>query len=366
MTVTPVVLVGAGIIGRYWAMDVIGAPNSGCTLMGVVDVDTDKATAVGRLVPVSGGYVGDSLSRAVQRAADACGERPVCVVAVPPDRHEDAVHDALESGADVLLEKPIAASWDACLRIAERAADTGRRVQVVQNYRYWPGIAAARDVVRSGELGAPVLATCRFAADYRKADSWGAYRHRMLHPLLLDGAWHHFDQLAYILRSTYIRVVAEEWTPDHARGVFDGAPSLVALGRFAAGCRFAYEGNLVAAGDLANWTNEIIRVQCERGSISATCHMAEVVGEDRQTRRVRGPSDRHESCGHHGVLTTFLNWRAGSPPPDENIAGALRTASIVFGAIESVESGAAVDLVPRLRAAEKIAQRYLETVKEHA
>ena len=74
-------------------------------------------------------------------------------VATPPARHGEAVLRALESGWNVLCEKPLAPdllSWEA-LEAASRRA--GRNLMTVHNWAYAPHWLKVREIIGSGALG---------------------------------------------------------------------------------------------------------------------------------------------------------------------------------------------------------------------
>jgi len=66
------------------------------------------------------------------------------VVATPPEHHEAAAIAAMDSGADVLIEKPLAHSLAAGRRIAAAATRARGRVFVACNMRFHVGVAGVR------------------------------------------------------------------------------------------------------------------------------------------------------------------------------------------------------------------------------
>lgn len=58
------------------------------------------------------------------------------VVTTPDYTHADYIVEALEAGADVVVEKPLTIDAEGCRRITKAVAETGRNVVVTFNYRY--------------------------------------------------------------------------------------------------------------------------------------------------------------------------------------------------------------------------------------
>jgi predicted dehydrogenase len=75
------------------------------------------------------------------------------VISTPPPTHEPLALAALNAGKHVLVEKPMAASTEACRRMVEAARTAGRILAVGFNHRYFKATKLVRDVVRSGTLG---------------------------------------------------------------------------------------------------------------------------------------------------------------------------------------------------------------------
>jgi predicted dehydrogenase len=78
------------------------------------------------------------------------------VVAIADQFHFDAAMRALEAGKDVLVEKPLATTVAQCERLALRARDSGRILQVGTMKRFDPGIREARRFL--AEEGGEILA----------------------------------------------------------------------------------------------------------------------------------------------------------------------------------------------------------------
>ena len=111
----------------------------------------------------------------------------------------DATHDthivtALESGCDVITEKPMTTTVSKCRRILEAERRSGRRVTVAFNYRYHPAHEQLKDeLAKIGEIGSvhfEWLLDTSHGADYFRR--W--HRDRVNSGgLLVHKATHHFD-----------------------------------------------------------------------------------------------------------------------------------------------------------------------------
>ncbi|MGO4188892.1 Gfo/Idh/MocA family protein [Pseudarthrobacter sp. TAF60_1] len=133
------------------------------------------------------------------------------VVTTPDYTHADYIVEALNAGADVVVEKPLTIDVDGCRRITKAVAETGRNVVVTFNYRYSPRNSALKEIIQSGVIGKVtsidfswVLDTVHGADYFRrwhrdKKNSGG---------LMIHKASHHFDLVNWWIDDAPERVFA--------------------------------------------------------------------------------------------------------------------------------------------------------------
>lgn len=128
-------VVGVGHLGQHHARIYASLP--GVRLVGVVDRDPDRARAIAEK---NGCEVFADVDALAGRVAAAS-------VAVPTAAHRDVALTLLESGADVLIEKPIARTLAEAGEIVDAAERLGRIVMVGHTERFNPALVAlARSV----------------------------------------------------------------------------------------------------------------------------------------------------------------------------------------------------------------------------
>jgi predicted dehydrogenase len=76
-------------------------------------------------------------------------------VLVPTPAHGDVATRVLDAGFHVQVQKPIARSLDDCDRMIAAADRSGAVLRVLEDYLFYPPIARLREIVASGEIGAP-------------------------------------------------------------------------------------------------------------------------------------------------------------------------------------------------------------------
>ena len=115
-------------------------------VVALCDLDRDSAERAARRFDVPSAYddVRDMLEREKPDFVDIC---------TPPRTHADIAAMALEAGAHVLIEKPMAMSVEECDRIIEAETESGKRVGVVHSELFYPPLVEARKRVQRGDIG---------------------------------------------------------------------------------------------------------------------------------------------------------------------------------------------------------------------
>lgn len=179
-------VIGVGMIGQDHIRRLTQVL-AGSRVVAVTDVDADRATTVAEGLPrparahATGGEV------ILDDAVDA-----VLVTSWGPT-HEEYVLAAIEAGKPVFCEKPLATTQEATSRIIDAEVASGRRlVQVGYMRRYDPAYRALKQVVDSGEIGAPLLVHSR----HRNPSVPEHYTREMA---ITDTAVHDFDVVRWLL-----------------------------------------------------------------------------------------------------------------------------------------------------------------------
>lgn len=83
-------------------------------------------------------------------------ERPdIAVVATPPATHAEIACAAMDAGAHVIVEKPLATTLEDARRVIATRDRTGRRATVDLLMRYHPFLERLREITHAGILGRP-------------------------------------------------------------------------------------------------------------------------------------------------------------------------------------------------------------------
>ena len=134
-------LIGAGAIGKIRADAMATLPL--CKLVAVADLDEARAAAAAP---------GATFYRDAEKLI-AASDVDAVIISTPPPLHEPLAIAAASAGKHALIEKPMAASPEACERMMLAARRFGTLLSVGYNHRYFEALKLVRDVVRSGDIG---------------------------------------------------------------------------------------------------------------------------------------------------------------------------------------------------------------------
>lgn len=91
-------------------------------------------------------------------------------IATPPSSHATFAIMAMKSGKPVYVEKPLAASYEDCVRVNHISAETGVPCYVAYYRRYLPYFQRVRQLVESGTIGTVTNVQIRFSVPPRELD----------------------------------------------------------------------------------------------------------------------------------------------------------------------------------------------------
>src|SRR5688572_8099951 len=142
------VIIGHGSRGSYYASMSKKMPDD-WRVVGVAEPIKYRNDAAARNHNIPDANRFDTWERVFDREKFA----DVCVISTPDDLHHGPAMAALERGYDLLLEKPIAMTWQQCKEIHALAKKKNAVVGVCHVLRYAPYFVQMREVIASGMIG---------------------------------------------------------------------------------------------------------------------------------------------------------------------------------------------------------------------
>lgn len=323
-------VLGAGAMGAMHAAHLAAAPGARLAAVAAEHVTVpvaETAARVGaRLVSVDALF-DPSLVDAV-------------VIATPTDTHHDFATRAVLAGLPVFCEKPLARTEDEATQLSTLAESRGVKVAVGHVVRYYPEYAAARELVRRGELGPGVVA--RLARRNRCPAETSAWYGDVARSggVLLDMAIHDIDWCLWAFGPAE-RIYAVR---SAGGGTTSGAEVVSVMMR--------HEGGALSSVD-ASWCDESFSTRLEVAGVGGVYVVAGSgdAGFRSVAKQTAGsylPTGADASSGQDPYarqLDDAIAWFRGGPPPRATIRDAAEAIRAVAAAQRSIETGQPVDRI---------------------
>ena len=146
MSQLKVAVLGTGLIATHKHLPSLKKLSDKATVVGLADLNVDAAKRVAGQFGIANTY--QSLDALLE------AERPDMVdICTPPRSHAALAIKAIEGGAHVMIEKPMAISADECDDIIAAARANGRKICVAHSDLFYPSFEAARARVERGDIG---------------------------------------------------------------------------------------------------------------------------------------------------------------------------------------------------------------------
>lgn len=125
------------------------------------------------------------------------------IICTPHPEHRSPAVTALEAGAHVLVEKPLAITLDDCDAMIEAAAKNKKTIGVVSQRRFFSSSLRIKQAITDGKIGQPSLATVLMLGwrneAYYKSDPWRGSWEKEGGGVLVNQAPHQLDLLQWFM-----------------------------------------------------------------------------------------------------------------------------------------------------------------------
>ena len=160
-------------------------------------------------------------------------------IATPPSSHATFAIMAMKAGKPVYVEKPLAASYEDCLRVNRISELTGVPCFVAFYRRYLPYFEKVREIVHGGDIGKVLTVQIRFAVPPRELDyKSGKELPWRLQPEVAGGGGYFYDLAAHqidLLQYMFGPIIETEGYCQNMVGLYEVEDTFNACFRFADG-----------------------------------------------------------------------------------------------------------------------------------
>jgi UDP-N-acetylglucosamine 3-dehydrogenase len=271
----------------------------------------------------------------------AAGGFDAVSICTPSVHHGAMAAESARRGYHVLVEKPMATSLAECDRMIDAARESRVLLMVSHNQRFMPGHVAAKEIIASGRLGAPMLVQTAFG--HGGPEKWSPTGQWYFDPqqaklgVMADLGYHKVDLVQWLLGQDIVGVSAFVGTFQKDTPLEDTVAGIV---RFSGGAI----GTIVASWTYAaDWENSVT-IRCEHGAVMIPEHDPFTVVVRRNlpggtTEEVTHRISAEDSSGWLGSLGAFAEAvRKGLPAPVTGEEG-RKVMAVLLGAYDSASTG---------------------------
>jgi len=127
----------------------------------------------------------------------------LAIICNPHPYHLDPTIEALEAGAHVLVEKPLASSLEDCDKMIRKAKEVNRKLGVICQRRFYEPARRVKDAIDQGKIGNPILGTINMLGwrdeNYYNSDAWRGTWKDEGGGVLVNQAPHQLDLLLWYM-----------------------------------------------------------------------------------------------------------------------------------------------------------------------
>jgi predicted dehydrogenase len=121
------------------------------------------------------------------------------IICAPPNLHAELARHFLDHGKHVLCEKPLAPGPTEAETMQRAAQGSGCTLMMASKFRYTADVVAARELVRSGQLGQILAYENCFSGRVDMSERWNAQRAVAGGGVIMDNGTHSVDIARYLL-----------------------------------------------------------------------------------------------------------------------------------------------------------------------
>lgn len=328
--------VGTGGFGCYWCRGIYPKIADIAEPVAAVDINPDVHQNAVEYLKLSPAECYTDVNEAMDRhPAD------FAVVVVPPKFHEEIIDAAIAHGLDIVCEKPLADTMEACVRIYRKVKAAGRKLAVTMSHRFEVEKQTVEQMVQSGDYGKLNYLISRLTM--KRSDIPDRIMQQPA-SLLINGLVHNLDTARGICGCNAKTVFADCWNFTADDGSSGGAGMVQAV--MENGVRVQFEESFGNATTLNKWSDEYLRAECADGTIVADNRRVTLQNHRGYPFPTAAdiPLCSSPYWDHALIVRQFMEWLDGGKAPVTQLEDNIHCCAFLFAAVESVNTGKTVDV----------------------
>jgi predicted dehydrogenase len=303
---------------------------------GVVDINPATVSAYVERHPDVPGFT--DLQTALQKT-----NSEAVVLVTPPGGHLEQARQVYAAALPLLAEKPLALDLDESIQIVKLARGANLPLMVGLNFRYLPVSRKIRELVTSETLGKPGFGQFTYQRNRDgRVPRLNKYPLTMQHPMMLEQSIHHLDLIRYCYNREVASVICRSWNPKWSMYAHDSNVSCLLT--MEDGMEVNYLGTWTGGWDELGFE---WRTDCTHGVIIQRQLFEDLSiahTTDPELTAIDLPEFEAFLDDTDALLGAFVAHLRQDAPLACSGADHLYTLALCFAAIESSETGRAVEM----------------------
>lgn len=149
------------------------------------------------------------------------------IVATPTSTHKEIALECLAAGKDILIEKPLARSYQEAKQIVDAAKKFKKKLMVGMNLRFRPDTMLLRSFINSNEIGEPFYIKGGWIRKQSSTEKWFTKKEKSNGGVIIDLGIHILDLALWLLDYPEISSVSTQNFFHNTKSVEDTSISCV-------------------------------------------------------------------------------------------------------------------------------------------
>jgi len=149
------------------------------------------------------------------------------IISTPTSSHKEVAIAALKAGKDVLVEKPLARTYQETKQIVDAAKKYKKKLMVGMNLRYRPDSMILKSLLNAGEIGEPFYVKCGWLRKQSSSEKWFTKKEESGGGVIIDLSILLLDLSLWLLNFPAVETVSTKSFYHNTKTVEDTSISLL-------------------------------------------------------------------------------------------------------------------------------------------
>jgi len=221
MEQTKIAIIGLGGIAQLVHLPNI-ANLSNAVVSAVAEINKSRLNTIAEKFNIEEKY---SDYNELLEKSDACA----VVIATPTNTHKEIAIASLRANKDILVEKPLARTYEEAKEIVDAAQKYNRKLMVGMNLRFRPDAMILRSLLNSGEIGEPYYLKAGWIRRQSSTGKWFTQKEESGGGVIIDLGIHLLDLSMWLLDYQPVDSVSTQNYSTQTKNVEDTSISFIKL-----------------------------------------------------------------------------------------------------------------------------------------